>query len=98
MTGLLRAEKLARPSAPSTAATAMIDGLFAEGHRDDLAAAHDRPFDSGEDAPVGSAPLVGQHLADEDVCLVGNAVSAGFARGLGAARRSDAVRAVPVSV
>jgi hypothetical protein len=67
-------------------------------HRHNGAAVRDRPLDTGEDASISSAPLVGEHLAGEDLGFIGNAVPGQCAWPAGPTCRADAMRAVTVPV
>ena len=57
-----------------------------------------RPLDAGQDAGVAAAARVGQHLAGEDLGAERDAVARQGGRPVGAERRADAVRAMPVAV
>ena len=58
----------------------------------------DRPVDAGEDLGVAAAAGVAQHLAGEDLGLVGDAVARSGRRRARPARGADAVGAVAVPV
>ena len=53
---------------------------------------------AGQDAGVAAAARVGEHFAGEDLGTEGDAIARQGGRPVGAERRADAVRAMPVAV